>query len=89
MPKQRWAALAADGELLAVGITTSGRFERQCFPFSCGGYMKWVAEGSRYAELHVDSFVGMVKHAHIIPGQYIQDFPHGRIQRCQSAFQLL
>lgn len=86
MSKQRWAALAKDGTILQIGLTTHGRFERQCFPFSCFGYMKWAAEGARYTELLVESFDGMFEKERFRYNQLnIRDYPHGPIRRCKSA----
>ena len=90
MKEQRWAALGTNGEILQIGLTMFGRFERQCLPFSCGGYMKWVAEGSRYTELFIDSFVGMVEGIRFKHGQLnIRDYSHGRVRKCKSARQIL
>lgn len=88
---KRWVALAGDGEILAFGFTPYGRFDRACLRHSCGSYMKWVAEGARYCELHC-RFTGLGWAGNVAvpnPGTYIQDLPHGRIRRCQSARQIL
>jgi hypothetical protein len=85
---KRWVALAADGELLALGTTPYGKFDRTCLKHSCGSYMKWVAEGARYCELHC-SFKGMTQGAVPHPGIYIHNLPHGRIRACQSARPIL
>jgi|GEM_PF-5292598 len=85
--KQYWAAIAQDGEILTVGLTMFGRFERCCLGLSCGGYMKWVKEGSRYAELFVDSLREFYNPGFVY-GLNIKSFPHGRIRHCKSAWRI-
>ena len=87
MKIRRWVAIAADGELLAFGISAERRFSRYCLRHSCGSYRKWVAEGARYCELFVP-FTGLGwagNSAVPKPGIYIHNFPHGRIRKCKSA----
>lgn len=81
---KRWVAIASDGELLAFGVTTTGRFERQSLSHSCGSYIKWVSEGAKYCEL-LCAFAGLVQGGHPKSGLLIQDLPHGRIRECESA----
>lgn len=88
---RRWVALAADGEVLAFGVSIDDRFSRYCLKHSCGSYMQWVAEGSRYCEIFV-SFKGLGWKGNSAvprPGLNIRTLQHGRIRRCQSAHPLL
>ena len=77
---KRWAALAADGQILVYGVT-HGRFERQCLDHSCQTFNRWHQEGARYCEIFAT-----IHKTHL--RVYIQDIPHGRIRRCTSTFQL-
>lgn len=79
-----WAAIAGDGELLAVGYQPAWeRFDRTCLHHSNESYEIWVAQGARYTELLVESLG--------VPNRRvnIQDIPHGRIRKCKSAASIL
>jgi len=80
---QRWVAIGNDGEILAWGLTSHGRFERQCLKHSCQSYMEWVVGGARYCEL-LEPFPRSCTNQY-----FIENFQHGRIRKCQSAPEIL